>query len=138
MAQTYFCGRQGFMQIEGITYPMQNWELSSEVTYPEITNWASVATGGPIQMFCPNLVGGTITAEGFISNAGIPSSTLVPPVQFPTAGSYAEFTLGVGTVPALAYTVNALIVNITPSQDISDVAKFTIEAVISLNPADLA
>lgn len=138
MAQTYFCGRQGYMQIEGVTYPMQNWELSSEVTYPEISNWAAVASGGPIQMFCPNLVSGNITAEGFLSNAGLPSSTLVPPVAFPTAGSYAEFTLGVGTVPALAYTVNALIVNITPSQDISDAGRFTIEAVISLNPADLA
>jgi hypothetical protein len=137
MAQVYYCGRQGYFQIEGSTYPMQNWELSSEVTYPEISNWAAVAAGGPIQMFCPNLVGGTITAEGFLSNAGVPSSTLVPPVQFPTAGSYAEFTLGVGTVPALAYTVNALIVNITPSQDITDAGRFTIEAVISLNPADL-
>jgi hypothetical protein len=135
MAITYFCGKFGSILIDGVSYPMSNWELSSEVSYPEITNWSSVSAGGPIQMFCPNIVGGTITCEGFLSSAGLPTSVLAPPVQFPTAGSYGEFFLGYG--PALGFTVSGLIVNITPSTDVSDVARFSIEAVISLDPASL-
>lgn len=130
MPVSYFCGKNGSLSIDGVTYPMTNWEISSEVTYPEISNF-TVPLGQ--QMFCGNLIGGRITAEGFLTSVGVPSAATLP--GYPTAGQYADFTCGYG--PALNFTVSGLVVNITPSQDISDVARFTIEAVISPNPADL-
>lgn len=130
MAQTYFCGKFGSCAIDGVVYPISSWELNSEVTTPEISNF-TVPLGQ--QMFCPNLISGNLTCEGFLSNAGLPSTAVLP--GFPTAGGYAAFTLGYG--PALSFTVNALITAIDPSQDINDVGRFTIEAVLSPNPADL-
>jgi hypothetical protein len=130
MPVVYFCGKQGSIAIGGVPYPLTNWELSSEVTTPEISNF-TVPLGQ--QMYCPNLIGGTITCEGFLTSVGVPSAAILP--GYPTAGSYAEFTLGVGL--GLSYTVAGLITNITPSQDIQDTARFSIEAQISPNPANL-
>lgn len=130
MPVVYFCGKQGSIAIGGVPYPLTNWELSSEVTTPEISNF-TVPLGQ--QMYCPNLIGGTITCEGFLTSVGVPSAATLP--GYPTAGSYAEFTLGVGL--GLSYTVAGLITNITPSQDIQDTARFSIEAQISPNPANL-
>ena len=130
MPVSYYCGKFGSITISSVAYPLTNWELSSEVTYPEISNF-TVPLGQ--QMFCGNLIGGTIRAEGFLTSVGVPSAAVLP--DYPTAGQYAEFFLGYG--PALGFTVSGLVVNITPSQDIQDVARFSIEAVISPNPADL-
>lgn len=131
MPVVYYCGKQGSIAINGVAYPLTNWELSSEVTTPEISNF-TVPLGQ--QMYCPNLIGGTITCEGFLTSAGVPSAGVIG-LLYPTAGSYAEFTLGVGV--GLSYTVSGLITNITPSQDIQDTARFSIEAQISPNPANL-
>lgn len=130
MAVQFFCGKFGSLTIDGVVYPMTSWELSSEVTTPEISNF-TVPSGQA--MFCGNLISGQITCEGFLTSAGIPSAGTLP--GYPTAGAYGEFYLGYG--PALGFTVSGLINNITPSQSIDDVARFTIEAVISPNPADL-
>ena len=129
MATTYYCGKLGSLKIATVSYPITNWELSSEITYPEISNFTIPGQ----QAYCPNLIGGTITCEGFLTSQGTPTND--PLIDYPVAGSWGEFFLGYTT--GVGYTVGGLIVNITPSQDVQDVARFSIEAVICPDPTTL-
>jgi hypothetical protein len=56
----FYSGKQGFLQVSGVSYPMEEWSLDIEIEEVEVTNFQS----GGFKSLINGIAGGTFSATG--------------------------------------------------------------------------
>ena len=130
----FYSGKQGSLQVGGVSYPMEEWSLDIEIEEVEVTNFQS----GGFKSLINGIAGGTFSATGPYNG--------LQPFLFTAAGAVTQtggttsngvtgtFTFGIA--PGLSVTHYVIITASSIKQNVKE--KATIEISGSLTGAAVA
>lgn len=104
-------GPSGSVTVNGVAYAFGKWRASIKTGLPKVNNFTSA-----FQQLVAGLTSATLTIDGPYDGGNMPL----------TSGTSYAFVLKFSN--AISLTVNALVGEIGPSQDIEDAARITLTA----------
>jgi hypothetical protein len=113
----FYAGKDAWVIVGGVRYPMREWQLSLENTRIDVTNFESA---GDFREFLAGFTSGQVTAKG----------PFAPAVGALTPGSIVSFILGVGG--AFQFTINNVaLIAVKYSQNVEGAAEVEITGMTS-------
>jgi len=129
----FFSGKNGFLQIDGVTFPMEEWSLEMEIEEVEVSNFMSQGFKSVLGGFA----GGTVSASGPY-NGLTPLPFNLGPLGVVTAndgaGLIGTFTFGVSKALGVSYSWPVLVTGATVSQKSKEKATLEIKGTLTQNP----
>lgn len=126
----FYNGKNGFLQIGGLSYPMEEWSLDIEIEEVEVTNFMS----GGFKSLLGGIAGGSVSASGPFDGT-IPFSPTLAGVIAGNAGQGAlgTFTFGLGVGTSITWPV--LITGASIGQNVKEKATLEISGSLTNIPA---
>lgn len=127
----FYSGKQGFLTVGGVSYPMEEWSLDIEIEEVEVTNFQS----GGFKSLLNGIAGGTFSATGPYNGT--------QPFPFTAAGAVAQnggsssngitatFTFGIA--PGLSVTHFVIITAASVKQNVKEKATIEISGSLTGN-----
>lgn len=126
----FYNGKNGFLTIEGVSYPMEEWSLDIEIEEVEVTNFMS----GGFKSLLGGVAGGSISASGPY-NGTSPITPTLAGVLTGNAGQGALGTFTFGLAAGASFTWPVLVTGVSVTQNVKEKATLEISGSLTNLPA---
>lgn len=127
----FYSGKQGFLTVNGTSYPMEEWSLDIEIEEVEVTNFQS----GGFKSLINGIAGGTFSATGPYNGTqpfGFTAANIVTQNGGSTSnGITGTFTFGIA--PGLSVTHYVIITASSVKQNVKEKATLEISGSLTGN-----
>ena len=127
----FYSGKQGFLTVNGTSYPMEEWSLDIEIEEVEVTNFQS----GGFKSLINGIAGGTFSSTGpykGIQPFGFTAANIVTQNGGSTSnGITGTFTFGIA--PGLSVTHYVIITASSVKQNVKEKATLEISGSLTGN-----